>query len=270
MNELFSVHEGSTPLLVSVPHDGRILPEFIEKRMTPAGRDIPDTDWHVAKLYDFVRELGASMLVANCSRYVVDLNRPPDDAALYAGQVSTGICPGKTFAGDDLYTDAGTVGAAETEERISTFWSPYHQFIETKLIALRQQFGYALLWDAHSIPSQVPRLFDGELPVLNIGTNDGDSCSPIIADDVFGVATSSDYDSVMNGRFKGGYITRHHGDPQNNLHAIQLEIAQRAYMDEDTREYDEAKAGKLRNTLRSLLESFLSPQSDKRMNANSG
>jgi len=257
MNELFSVHEGSTPLLVSVPHDGRSLPELIEKRMTPAGRDIPDTDWHVARLYDFVREVGASMIVANYSRYVVDLNRPPDDAALYEGQVSTGICPGKTFAGDDLYTSKGSVGAAESEERINTFWSPYHQFIETKLFALRQKFGYALLWDAHSIPSQMPRLFDGELPVLNIGTNDGDSCSPAVAGKVFGIANSSGYDSVMNGRFKGGYITRHHGDPQNNVHAIQLEIAQRAYMDEDRREFDEAKADKLRNTLRSMLERFL-------------
>ena len=257
MNELFSVHEGSTPLLVSVPHDGRRLPELIEKRMTPAGRDIPDTDWHAARLYDFAREVGASMIVANYSRYVVDLNRPPDDAALYEGQISTGICPGKTFAGDDLYTDEGSVGAAESEERINTFWSPYHQFIETKLFALRQKFGYALLWDAHSIPSQVPRLFDGELPVLNIGTKDGDSCSPAIASKVFGIANSSGYNSVMNDRFKGGYITRHHGDPQNNVHAIQLEIAQRAYMEEDTREFDEAKADKLRNTLRSMLESFL-------------
>ena len=257
MNELFSVHEGATPLLVSVPHDGRILPEFIEKRMTTAGRDIPDTDWHVARLYDFVRELGASMYVANYSRYVVDLNRPPDDAALYEGQVATGICPGKTFAGDDLYSEEGAVGAGEVEERINTFWSPYHQFIETKLFALRQQFGYALLWDAHSIPAQVPRLFDGVLPVLNIGTNDGESCAPEIADDVFGIATSSDYDSVMNGRFKGGYITRHHGDPQNHVHAIQLEIAQRAYMDEVSREFDDAKADELRDTLRSMVECFL-------------
>ncbi len=256
MNELFSVHEGSTPLLVSVPHDGRSLPELIEKRMTQAGRDIPDTDWHVARLYDFVREVDASMIVANYSRYVVDLNRPPDDAALYEGQVSTGICPGKTFAGDDLYTSDGSIAAAESEERINTFWSPYHQFIETKLFALRQKFGYALLWDAHSIPSQVPRLFDGELPVLNIGTNDGDSCSPAIAGKVFGIANSSGYDSVMNGRFKGGYITRHHGDPQNNVHAIQLEIAQRAYMDEGTREFDDSKADDLRDTLRSMLESF--------------
>jgi len=257
MNELFSVHEGSTPLLVSVPHDGRRLPELIEKRMTPAGRDIPDTDWHAARLYDFARDVGASMIVANYSRYVVDLNRPPDDAALYEGQVSTGICPGKTFAGDDLYIDANAVGAGEVEKRVHRFWLPYHQFIEKKLLALRQQFGYALLWDAHSIPGVVPRLFDGELPILNIGTNDGGSCSPAIAGMVFGIANSSGYESVMNGRFKGGYITRHHGDPQNNVHAIQLEIAQRAYMDEESREFDAAKAEKLRDTLQSMIETYI-------------
>jgi len=257
MNELFSVHEGSTPLLVSVPHDGRSLPELIEKRMTPVGRDIPDTDWHAARLYDFAREVGASMIVANYSRYVVDLNRPPDDAALYEGQVSTGICPSETFAGDDLYIDASAVGAGEVEKRVHRFWLPYHQFIEKKLLALRQQFGHALLWDAHSIPGVVPRLFDGELPILNIGTNDGGSCSPAIAGMVFGIANSSGYESVMNGRFKGGYITRHHGDPQNNVHAIQLEVAQRAYMDEGTREFDDSKADELRDTLRSMLDSFL-------------
>ncbi len=257
MNELFSFHEGSTPLLVSVPHDGRFLPEFIEKRMTPAGRNIPDTDWHVARLYEFVHELGASVLVANYSRYVVDLNRPPDDAALYEGQVATGICPDKSFAGDDLYIDDGVVGAEEQEERVRTFWVPYHQFIETTLFALRNQFGYALLWDAHSIPSQVPRLFDGELPILNIGTNDSGSCSAQISDSVFAVAISSGYDFVMNGRFKRGYITRRHGDPQNKVHAIQLEIAQRAYMNEDTREFDKGKANALRNTLQAMLNAFL-------------
>ena len=256
MSELFSVREGSTPLLVSVPHDGRILPEFIEKRMTAAGRDIPDTDWHVARLYDFVRELGATMFVANYSRYVVDLNRPPDDAALYEGRVATGICPGKTFAGDDIYSEEGAVSAEEQEERVRTFWAPYQQFIQTELFKMRSQFGYALLWDAHSIPSRVPRLFDGELPVLNIGTDDSRSCSPDIADDVFGIANSSGYESVMNDRFKGGYITRHHGDPENNVHAIQLEIAQRAYMDEESREFDVAHADKLGDTLASMIEAF--------------
>lgn len=225
--------------------------------MTATGREIPDTDWHVAKLYEFARELDASILVADYSRYVVDLNRPPDDAALYAGQISTGICPNMSFAGEYLYEDMGVVAAQDVRERVDAYWRPYHSLIESTLTALRDQYGYAILWDAHSIPSLVPRLFDGELPVLNIGTNDGDSCSASIAEQVFEIATASDYSAVMNGRFKGGYITRHYGDPRNNVHAIQLEITQRAYMDEASREYDDVKADKMRDTLLSMLEGFL-------------
>ena len=257
MTEVHVVREGPSPLLISVPHDGRHLPDFIEQRMTPAGRDIPDTDWHVAKLYEIADELGASMLIANYSRYVVDLNRPPDDAALYKGQIATGICPQQTFAGDDIYADGAVVDTSEQSERVHTFWQPYHSYIEAKLLALRQEFGYALLWDAHSIPSVVPRLFDGELPVLNIGTNETKSCSVDIADDVFKVAASSGYESVMDDRFKGGYITRNYGEPKNDVHAIQLEIAQRAYMNETSREFDATRAEKLRDTLRSMIETFL-------------
>lgn len=257
MTDTCSFHAGSTPLLISVPHDGRMLLDSVERRMTAAGSDIPDTDWHVAKLYEFVRELDASILVADYSRYVVDLNRPPDDAALYAGQISTGICPNMSFAGEYLYEDMGVVAAEDIRERVDAYWLPYHSLIESTLTALRDEYGYAILWDAHSIPSLVPRLFDGELPVLNIGTNNGDSCSANIAEQVFEIATASDYSAVMNGRFKGGYITRHYGDPRNNVHAIQLEIAQRAYMDEASREYDDVKADKLRDTLSSMLEGFL-------------
>ncbi len=257
MTETYSYLAGSTPLLISVPHDGRLLPESVERRMTAAGRDISDTDWHVAKLYEIARELGATVLVADYSRYVVDVNRPPDDAALYAGQISTGICPSKSFAGEYLYEDMGVVAEEELRERVDAYWLPYHSLIEAKLTAMRDQYGYAILWDAHSIPSLVPRLFDGELPVLNIGTYNGDSCSASIAEQVFEIAASSDYSAVMNARFKGGYITRHYGDPRKNVHAIQLEIAQRAYMDEASREYDDVKADKLRDTLLSMLERFV-------------
>lgn len=258
MTDLFATHDGTGPLLVSVPHDGRFLPGFVKKRMTAAGRDIPDTDWHVGRLYDFVADLGASMVFASHSRYVVDLNRPPDDAALYDGQVATGICPAQSFAGDELYNAGEAPDAAETEERIQTFWQPYHEYVSTKLAALRDEFGYALLWDAHSIPSHVPNLFDGELPVLNIGTNDDASCAESIASEVTDVANASGFSSVVNARFKGGYITRHYGQPKNEVHAIQLEIAQRAYMDEETREYDEALAENLRETLHAMIEVFMS------------
>lgn len=257
MIDIVNTFDGELPLLISVPHDGCHVPDDLRDRMTPTGLTVPDTDWHVAELYDFARDLGASMQVANYSRYVVDLNRPATDDALYPGQIVTGLCPEKTFAGEDIYLEGG-VTEEEKAARISTYWRPYHGRVELTLAAMRAKHGYALLWDAHSIPSIVPRLFDGELPELNIGTNDGKSCAASIEAAVVGVASASPYSAVLNDRFKGGYITRHYGGPENRVHAIQLEVAQRAYMDETTTVFDAEKAGRLRATLRQLLEAFLS------------
>ena len=253
MNEIFSLHTGSTPLLVSVPHDGWQIPNDLVQYMSGAGRSIPDTDWHVAKLYEFVKERGASMIVANYSRYVVDLNRPADDAAMYAGQLSSGLCPLQTFSGDDIYLDPIDIDQAA---RVETYWCPYHDQIAKTLAELRDQHGYALLWDAHSIASQVPRLFDGELRVLNIGTWDGRSCGASLADAVMSIAMQSEYDAIINGRFTGGYTTRHYGDPDANVHAIQLELAQRAYMHERTLEFDRDMAATLGATLSAMLDAY--------------
>jgi N-formylglutamate deformylase len=253
----FAFQAGDTPLLVSVPHDGREIPEAQRSRMTPAGLDIPDTDWHVAALYDFVHGLGASVMVAHGSRYVVDLNRSADDGELYPGQVATGLCPEQTFAGERIYRAGDGVPAGEQAERVASWWQPYHDCLRHTLDGLRERHGYALLWDAHSIPGRVPRLFEGELPTLNIGTFDGRSCDGVVAAAVAGVAADSPFDSVVNGRFRGGYITRHYGAPHQQVHAIQLEIAQRAYMDEGTRLYDARKADTLRQTLRRMLSAYL-------------
>lgn len=255
MIDVCHVHEGSSALLVSVPHDGCHVPADISARMTSAGLAVPDTDWHVADLYDFARDTGASMLVANYSRYVVDLNRAADDADLYPGMVATGLCPEKTFAGERIYAEGG-VSDVEKADRVERYWKPYHDRLASMLEDLRSRHGYALLWDAHSIPSVVPRLFDGELPELNIGSNDGASCDENIEANVADVAAASPYDAVVNGRFKGGYITRHYGDPANDVHALQLEIAQRAYMDERTTVFDKEKATRLRETIRRMLSAF--------------
>ena len=255
--EVYSAFSGNLPLLVSVPHDGCHVPEEIRAGMTESGLALPDTDWHVAELYDFARDLGASMQVANYSRYVVDLNRSAADEVLYPGALVTGLCPEQTFAGEAIYTEGG-VDDAEKARRISTYWRPYHQAIEATLAAMRHEYGYALLWDAHSIPSIVPRLFGGELPELNVGTNDGASCPASIETAVAVAARASAYSVAVNERFKGGYITRHYGDPSNGVFAMQLEIAQRSYMDEEARVFDPGKAGRLRGTLRRLLETFLS------------
>lgn len=255
MIDVFSFHKGTSPLLISVPHDGIHLPTDIRLRMTAAGAAVPDTDWHVAELYSFAREMGASMLVANYSRYVVDLNRAATDDTLYPGQVATGLCPLQTFAGEDIYTDSG-VDDEEMRLRVASYWQPYHDKLKSTLSALRDTHGYALLWDAHSIESVVPRLFDGELPELNIGTNGGRSCPASVSERVVAVAAASPYSSVVNGRFKGGYITRHYGNPESGVHAMQLEIAQRVYLNETTTIFDARKGSRLRDTLQPMLKAF--------------
>ncbi len=256
MTAVFQLQPGPAPLLISVPHDGRELPADIRDRMTDAGRAIPDTDWHVAKLYEFAAHLGASFIVANYSRYVVDLNRSADDGDLYPGQVATGLCPERTFAGDAIYRFGG-VDEVERDARVQDYWRPYHDKIRATLDSMRAAHGFALLWDAHSIPGEVPRLFTGELPTLNLGSNDSQSCAGKLETAVAAVAIGSDYTTVVNGRFKGGYITRSFGAPANDTHALQLEISQRAYMDEKSLQFDSEKAEKLRDTLRLMLQTFL-------------
>jgi N-formylglutamate deformylase len=257
MSDVYAFSQGDSPLLISVPHDGRLIPDDQRARMTEAGLAIPDTDWHVAELYDFARGLGASLLVAQYSRYVVDLNRPPDDGSLYEGQVATGLCPQCTFAGEPLYRDGESLAAREIAGRVDRYWRPYHERLSLALDELRERHGYALLWDAHSIPSRVPRLFDGELPELNLGTFDGSSCDAAIAGELYRLASASPYSAVLNGRFKGGYITRHYGDPASGFQAVQLELAQRAYMREATLEFDPARANRFRDTLRVLLTAYM-------------
>ena len=224
--------------------------------MTPVGLALPDTDWHVAELYGFARELGANMLVANYSRYVVDLNRSASDEELYPGQVATGLCPRQTFAGDEIYLSP-KADDKELRNRVARYWRPYHDQLESTLTAIREKNGYVLLWDAHSISSVVPRLFEGQLPELNIGTDGGRSCSPGLERAVVAAADSGPYVLVLNGRFQGGFITRHYGDPGRNIHAVQLEIAQRVYMDESSSVFDTAKASLLRYTLENMLDAFV-------------
>jgi N-formylglutamate deformylase len=256
VSDVYRFSPGAVPLLISVPHDGRDIPPEISARMTDEGRQIPDTDWHVEKLYDFASTLGASVIVANYSRYVVDLNRAAEDVNLYPGQIATGLCPEQTFDGEAIY-QSGSVGDDEKAARTKTYWRPYHDKIRTTLTTMREQHGYALLWDAHSIPSLVPRLFAGELPVLNLGSNKSASCSANIEAAVANTLSQCPFSNVVNGRFKGGHITRNFGDPDNRIHALQLEIAQRAYMIEETGVYDGDKAAKLRTTLMELLKTYL-------------
>lgn len=254
----FSLHRGSAPLLVSLPHNGIELPPAIAATFTTAALRVADADWHMAHLYGFALELGASVLVPRWSRYVVDLNRPPDGAALYPGRVETTLCPTETFAGAAIYQPGTAPDKFVVAQRRARYWQPYHDALRVELARLRAQFPRVLLWDGHSIRGRVPRLFDGELPELNLGSADGLSCDPQVQRAIDHVlAAQHGYSYVINGRFKGGYITRHYGQPQQGVHALQMELAQRTYMDEDSFAWDGARATRLQSLLRTLLQAGL-------------
>jgi N-formylglutamate deformylase len=256
MPELYRFRPGRTPLLVSMPHTGTHLPEWLEPRLTRAAKALPDTDWHLEPLYDFLDELGASVLVATHSRYVVDLNRPPDNANLYPGQDTTGVVPLDTFHKAPLYRAGFGPTDAEARSRIEQYWRPYHARLAAVLAELRKQHGYALLWDAHSILSVLPRFFAGTLPDFNLGTADGRSCAPGIGEKL--LEKISGDSKVLNGRFKGGYITRTYGDPGNHVHAVQLELAEAVYMEEQPPyRLREHLARNVRPQLRALLKTFM-------------
>ena len=256
--DIFELHCGSAPLLVSLPHDGSVIPDAMAARMTESARAAPDTDWHVARLYAFARELGASVIVPKHSRYVIDLNRPPDDISLYPGQNTTGLCPFVQFSGEPVYREDQQPSPGEIAARVDTYWRPYHTALTEELQRLRALHGRVVLWEGHSIRGECPFLFDGRLPDLNLGTAAGVSCSSALQLRLEAtLASQHRYDFVVNGRFKGGYITRHYGDPDNGIDAVQLEISQRIYMDEASYEYDEGKASEARHVIRALLEAGL-------------
>lgn len=255
---VFKLRTGKSRLVVSMPHVGTYLPTWLEPRLTEAGLSIADTDWHLEQLYDFLDELDATVIIATHSRYVIDLNRPSDDVSLYPGQSTTGLCPIDTFNEAPLYLPNQSPSADEIQKRIVHYWQPYHQALSAELNRVKALHGKALLWDAHSIDSVVPRFFEGTLPHLNLGTADHASCDAGLAEAVYGMAKQSHYASVMNGRFKGGFITRHYGQPHHHIHAIQLEIATRAYMQAaDMTKVDEGLSGKLRPTLRAMMQAML-------------
>ena len=256
--DICTLHRGTAPLLVSLPHDGSGIPDWLASRLTPSARRAPDTDWHVSRLYAFARDLGASMIVPRYSRYVVDLNRPPDDVSLYPGQNTTGLCPIVEFSGVPIYAPGGEPLPDEMRSRVETYWRPYHEMLQAELARIRAEHGRAVLWEGHSIRAVVPFLFDGRLPDFNLGTAGGASCSPARQARFAAVLESQhDYSHVINGRFKGGYITRQYGAPADGIDAIQLELAQVNYMDEDSFDYVEERAAGVQALIRKLLVAAL-------------
>ena len=256
--DIFQLHQGSAPLLISLPHNGSAVPAEISARMTAAGLRVADTDWHVDQLYAFAIELGASVITPFHSRYVIDLNRPGDGQALYPGRRETGLVPTISFADEDLYLPGQAPDADEISQRTRNYWQPYHDALRNEIARLKALHGRVVLWEGHSIRSHVPMLFDGRLPDLNLGTADGASCDPSLQSKLTAILQSqSAYTHAVNGRFKGGYITRHYGDPAQGISAVQMEIAQCVYMDEDSFAYSPELAARLQPLLQQLLRACL-------------
>jgi N-formylglutamate deformylase len=260
MSEVCTLHRGRTPLLVSLPHVGTHIPAEIAARLLPRALAAEDTDWHLDAIYGFARELGAGLLVPRHSRYVVDLNRPPENTPMYPGVNNTELCPTRFFTGDALYRDRQPPDDAEVAQRVARYWRPYHDALAAELQHLRARHGFALLWDGHSICSQLPWLFDGRLPDLNLGTAGGTSCAPALRgalDDV--LAAQPHFSHVTDGRFKGGYITRRYGRPAEGVHAVQLEMCFSTYLGEERAPWrvDDARAARLQPVLRKLLQTLL-------------
>lgn len=259
MTDLFRFTPGRKAVIVNVPHAGTVIPDDIAATLTAAGRAMPDTDWHVDRLYVAALQMGCAMMVATHSRIVADLNRDPGGAMLYPGASNTELCPTSTFADEPVYLDGKQPDTHEIERRRRTYWQPYHDKLAIEVEAIKAKHGHCILLDAHSIRSAVPRFFEGKLPDLNLGTADGKSCAPGLAEQVFATLRSAPgFTAVHNGRFKGGYITRHYGRPDDRVHALQLEIGQSCYMDEaQPQPYDAAASAPLRQVLSRLIRQLV-------------
>jgi N-formylglutamate deformylase len=251
----YRYRRGASALIVSMPHVGTFVPHSVARTLNDCAVRRPDTDWHLPKLYDFVAEMGATVIAANFSRYVVDVNRPPDGANLYPGRDTPKLCPTDTFDRQPLYR-GGEPDEAEVARRVERLWRPYHARLAREIERVRAEHGMAILWDAHSIVSLLPRLFEGKLADFNLGTADNASCDPALAESLLvALRRHPNYTAVLNGRFKGGHITRAYGNPARGVHAIQLEMAWSLYMDEESPyTFREERAREIRPVLREQLE----------------
>ena len=254
----FELHQGTTPQLVSLPHNGAEIPEAIRAKLQQFAHAAPDTDWFVDRLYAFAKDAGASILKPRYSRYVIDLNRPPDDVSLYPGQNTTGLCPVTAFSGEASYLDGQEPAHNDIVHRRAQYWQPYHGALHAEIMRIKQQHGKVLLWEGHSIRPELPYLFEGRLPDFNLGTAAGASFpADALADVEAELHAQSEYSWVSNGRFKGGYITRHYAQPDQRIVAFQLELSQSAYMDDSMTVFDAGKAAPVQALIEQMMRAAL-------------
>jgi N-formylglutamate deformylase len=256
---IYTLHRGHRPLLLSLPHVGSVLPEALQARLVPRALQVEDTDWHLERLYGFAQALGVSVLVPRHSRYVVDLNRPSENTPMYPGVNNTALCPTTFFTGEALYQPGQEPDAAEVAQRVERYWRPYHAALQTELQRLRAAHGQVVLFDGHSIKGELPWLFDGALPDLNLGTASGAACAPALRQALADVlAAQTSYSVAVDGRFKGGHITRCYGQPAEGVHAVQMEMTWRCYMDEaPPYGYRDDLAVQVQPVLQRLMEAML-------------
>ena len=256
MNSSYTLTTGNIGVLISMPHNGQLIPENIADTMTSTAMDVPDTDWYMDKLYDFASAMGAYIISPKYSRYVIDLNRDSNGKALYANANNTELCPTSAFDLSPLYLKDKQPTEQEISDRIINYWQPYHQELASTLALLKQKYNKVVLLDAHSILSTVPRFFEGKLPDFNFGSGNGISCDEKLMQSIEQLDLSP-YTSISNGRFKGGFITRAYGNPELNIHAIQLELSQYTYMDEPSDQYNKQKAAQVKLKLKAIVQCLI-------------
>lgn len=255
--EIVTVTRGSSPLILSMPHPGTGVPPEVAAQLNERGKLVEDTDWHMRQLYGFAAPFAPSIVEAQLSRFVIDLNRDPAGVSLYPGQATTELVPTTTFDGAPIWQKAPD--AAEIERRKATYFQPYHTALAAEISRVKAEHGYCVLWDCHSIKSVIPRLFEGTLPTLNLGTNSGQSCAPSVEAAAVTAMAGHPFTQIANGRFKGGWITRHYGRPFEGVHALQMEIALSAYLSEETAPwtFDATKAASLQTALSAIIAAAL-------------
>ncbi|HVF62806.1 MAG TPA: N-formylglutamate deformylase [Casimicrobiaceae bacterium] len=259
MSDVFTLEQGTSAVLVSVPHAGTFIPPELAGRFVPRALASEDSDRHLDRLYRFARDIGAGLITSRFSRYVIDLNRPPDNTPMYAGSNNTELVPTRFFTGEPLYRAGQLPDANEIAQRRDRYWRPYHVALKDELERLEAEHGHAIVFDGHSIRSELPWLFEGRLPDLNLGTASGTSCAPSLRTALSRILDAQrDFTHVVDGRFKGGYITRHYGRPAQRFHAVQLEMGFVCYMDDDPPfALDDSRCARLVPTLRRLVETMV-------------
>lgn len=252
---VFDLVEQDSPIIVSMPHHGQFIPHDVLEQMTDTALDSADTDWYLVQLYDFLEELKVTRINANYSRYLIDLNRDSSGKVLYKGADNTELCPTSTFDLEALYEEDEEPDSHEVARRTELYWKPYHQELQRLIKQAKDKFGYCLLFEAHTIQSHVPRFFDGQLPDFNFGTNEGQTVNDGLKALLENFDTG-DYSKIINGRFKGGFITRQYAKPEDNIFTIQLELSQITYLDEKLRLFDQEKAQPVSKEIRRLIKNI--------------